>query len=103
MFCFCGWGGNCKVVNMNSLNSLMKKCLNMCGVEVYHPDFLLKKATNKINRTIKDSTHSLFAKITFSTRKRGRCISIKTKTERHKKVFYPGLLELLHSNCFFSH
>ena len=90
MFYFCGWGGNCKVVNMNSFFSLIKKCLKMCGVEVYHPDILLEKATlNKIQRIIKDSTHPLFTKITFSTRKSGRFISIKTKTERHRKSFLP--------------
>ena len=62
----------------------------MCGAEVYHPDILLEKATlNKIQRIIKDSTHPLFTKITFSTRKSGRFISIKTKTERHRKSFLP--------------
>ena len=89
MFCFCGWGGNSKAVNINSFYSVMKSFLKMCGVEVYHPDILLEKATvNKIKRIVKDSTHPLFAKIIFSTRKSGRFISIKTKTERHRKSFF---------------
>ena len=62
----------------------------MCGVEVHHPDILLEKATmNKIKRIVKDSTHPLFDKIIFSTRKSGRLISVRTKTERHRKSFLP--------------
>ena len=96
MFCFCGWGGNIKVVNMNAFYSLIKKCLKMCKVEVYHPDCLLVKSTvNKINRIIKDPTHPLFPKITFSARKTGRFISIKTKTERHKKSFLPRAIRTI--------
>ena len=96
MFCFCGWGGNCKVVNMNSFYSLMKKCYKVCGAEVYQPDFLLEKTTvHKIKRIIKDSTHPLFAKITFSTRKSGRFVSIKTRTERHRKSFLPRAIRAI--------
>ena len=83
-----------RVVNVNM--SLMRKCLKMCEVEVYHPDSLLEKTTvNKINRIIKDSSHPLFSKITFSTRKNGRYISIKTKTERHRKSFLPRAIRTI--------
>ena len=81
---------------MNAFYSLIKKCLKMCKVEVYHPDCLLVKSTvNKINRIIKDPTHPLFPKITFSARKTGRFISIKTKTERHKKSFLPRAIRTI--------
>ena len=88
--CFQAWGGNCKVEHMNYFQSIIKKCLRICNVDIYSPNYLLDKITElKFKRILNDSSHPLFSKIIFSKRRQGRLLSITTKTERHRKSFLP--------------
>ena len=90
LFCFHAWGGNIKADQLSCLQSTIKKCLSICGVEFYSVNTLLDKVTNvKINRVLKDMSHPLFSRVLFSKRRQGRLLSIKTKTERHRKSFLP--------------
>ena len=90
LFCFYAWGRNVKADQLSCLQSTIKKCLSICGVEFYSINTLLDKVTNvKINRVLKDMSHPLFSRVLFSKRRQGRLLSIKTKTERHRKSFLP--------------
>ncbi len=90
LFCFHAWGGNIKADQQSCLQSTIKKCLSICGVDFYSINTLLDKVTNvKINRVLKDRSHPLFSRVLFSKRRQGRLLSIKTKTERHRKSFLP--------------
>ena len=90
LFCFQAWGGNCKVENMNYFQSIIKKCLRICNVEIYSPFYLLDKITDlKFQRILNDNSHPLYNQIIFSKRREGRLLSITTKTERHRKSFLP--------------
>ena len=90
LFCFQAWGGNCKVEHMNYFQSIIKKCLRICNVDIYSPNFLLDKVTDlKFKRILNDNSHPLHNKIIFSKRRQGRLLSITTKTERHRKSFLP--------------
>ena len=83
-------GRNIKADQLSCLQSTIKKCLSICGVEFYSINTLLDKVTNvKINRVLKDMSHPLFSRVLFSKRRQGRLLSIKTKTERHRKSFLP--------------
>ena len=90
LFCFHAWGGNIKADQVNHLQSTIKRCLSICGTELYSITFLLDKVTSsKFSRILKDNTHPLFSRISFSKRREGRLLSIRTKTERHLKSFIP--------------
>ena len=83
-------GGNIKADQVNHLQSTIKRCLSICGTELYSITFLLDKVTSsKFSRILKDNTHPLFLRISFSKRREGRLLSIRTKTERHLKSFIP--------------
>ena len=90
LFCFCAWGGNCKATDLKCFNSVMKKCLKICNTNEISPNSLLETATIiKFHRIIKDQTHPLHPKIKFSKVRARRILSIKAKTERHKRSFLP--------------
>ena len=90
LFCFQAWGGNCKIEHMNIFQLIIKKCLRICNVDIYSPNFLLDKVTDlKFRRILNDHSHPLHDKIIFSKRRQGRLLSITTKTERHRKSFLP--------------
>ena len=92
LFCFHAWGGNIKADQLSCLQSTIKKCLSICGVEFYSINTLLDKVTNvKINRVLKDMSHPLL----FSKRRQGRLLSIKTNQSAIAKVFYQDLLETI--------
>ena len=90
LFCFQAWGGNCKAEHMNYFQSIIKKCLRICNMEIYSPFDLLDKITDlKFKRILNDNSHPLFHHIIFSKRREGRLLSISTKTERHRRSFLP--------------
>ena len=96
-FCFQAWGGKCKVEHMNYFQSIIKKCLRICNVEIYSPFYLLDKITElKFKRILNDNSHPLYNQIIFSKRREGRLLSITTKTERHRKSFLPRAVRSVH-------
>ena len=95
LFCFCAWGGNCKASDLNGIQSIIKKCLKICNVDVTSPIFLLEKVSiAKLHRIIDDPTHPLHPQIKLSKLRAGRLLSIPTKTERHKRSFLPRAIRL---------
>ena len=98
-FCLTVWGGNCLIKDKKRIDKIIKratKCTNSLKVI---QELVSSYTLNKLQSILKDTSHPLSQKIITSNRSH-RLISVRTKSERHRKSFVPSAIRLY--NCTVS-
>lgn len=95
-FCVCAWGGNVKAKDIDKITSVIKQASRITGIPQKHfEEIEMECSDKKIIKVLKDPTHPLHTRITFSQRS-GRLLLIKAKTERYRKSFIPRAVRHFH-------
>ena len=93
-FCLAGWGGNTRKYWEDKINRLLKHANKMMNNTVFSnfQDYFVSCCNDKINKILRDESHPLHSEIQISKRS-GRLIHCKTKTERHRRSFIPFAIQ----------
>ena len=89
------WGGNCLSWDRNKIDRVINRARKFVDCDEFD-NLLDKKILKKITSILKDETHPLYIRLPHSTR-HNNLISIKTKTERHRRSFLPNSIRIYNS------
>ena len=89
-FCLSAWGGNATAYDLKKLNRVIMKAKKVCQSEVLSSieELLERVRGRKIESLMSSNHHPLSNKVEFSKRT-GRAIVIKCRTERYRRSFLP--------------
>ena len=92
-FCISAWGGNCLAKDKRNLDKIIKRSKRNTHEIMSFDELYAYSCTRNIIAILKDQTHPLNCLIKISHRS-NRPLSVKTRTERHRKSFLPSSVRL---------